>query len=116
MTSDFVRSDLTHLLFIDSDIEFEPDQVLHLLIANKDIACGAYPVKTVNYENISRHVSMNLEKISNTEFIKSSGVEYATHIKNPELVNGWFKTDYAATGFLLVKHKVFERILQKNHK
>jgi len=114
MASGFLRSDFTHLLFIDSDIEFEPDQVLRLLIANKDIACGAYPIKAVNYENISRQVSMNIEKISNPDFIKSFGVEYATHIRNPELVNGWFKTDYAATGFLLVKHNVFERILQEN--
>lgn len=35
----------THLMFIDSDIRFKPEDILKLIVADKDICCGAYPVK-----------------------------------------------------------------------
>lgn len=114
LSSEFLMSDFTHLLFIDSDIEFEPIQVLRLLINNKPISCGAYPVKNINYDRISYNLQKNPDRIKDIDYIKSSGVEFATHIKNPDLKNGWFKTEYAATGFLLIKKHVFEKILKDN--
>ena len=108
LASDFLRSDFTHLLFIDSDIEFEPIQVFRLLIHNKSISCAAYPIKNINYDKIA-HLQPK-----NSDDIKKHGIEYATHIHNPDIKNGWFKTKYAATGFLLISHNVFERILHKN--
>ncbi len=35
----------THLFWIDSDIAFTPDQVFRLLLANRDVASGVYPLK-----------------------------------------------------------------------
>src|SRR5210317_2169360 len=35
----------THLMFIDADIEFEPDSVIRMLAMDKDIIAGAYPKK-----------------------------------------------------------------------
>ena len=113
LASEFTKSDFTHLLFIDSDIEFEPIQVLRLLINNKPISCGAYPIKHINYDKITNNVSTRPEKID-SKFVKDSGIEFATHIKYPEVKNGWFKTDYAATGFLLIKKNVFTKILSDN--
>src|SRR5258708_4749049 len=37
----------THLLFIDADISFEPDQFRRLLDFDKDFVAGLYPVKTI---------------------------------------------------------------------
>tara|TARA_B100000073_G_C23699735_1_gene559814 strand:- start:43 stop:813 length:771 start_codon:yes stop_codon:yes gene_type:complete len=114
LSSDFLRSDFTHLLFIDSDIEFEPIQVLRLLINDKPISCAAYPIKNINYRKIGYNLHTKPDKLSDPEYIKSSSVEFATHIKNPEVKKGWFKTEYAATGFLLIKNHVFQKILQDN--
>jgi len=41
----FLDSDCSHLLFIDSDIEFEPESVAKLLRHNKEVIAGVYPKK-----------------------------------------------------------------------
>ena len=47
---------MKHLLFIDADIRFAPDDVLSLLALNDryPIICGAYPKKTINWNNIHK--------------------------------------------------------------
>ena len=39
----------THLFWIDSDIAFDPAMVHRLLLADRDIACGIYPLKRYNW-------------------------------------------------------------------
>src|SRR5262245_5661570 len=39
------KSDATHLMFIDSDIQFMAQDVFTLIDQNKDIVCGFYPKK-----------------------------------------------------------------------
>ena len=40
----------THLLFIDADIGFEPEQVLRLLACGADVCAGVYPIKRIDWE------------------------------------------------------------------
>ena len=49
-----MKSDFTHLLFIDSDIEFQPEAVLELLKSKKDVACCAYPRKSYNFKRLNK--------------------------------------------------------------
>ena len=44
--------DATHLLFVDADIGFEPEQVFRLLEFDEDFTAAAYPVKNINWELI----------------------------------------------------------------
>ena len=54
----FMRSDCTHLLFIDSDIGFDPNDVFALLALQMqnpekyDVIGGPYPKKTISWEKI----------------------------------------------------------------
>ncbi len=41
----FLKSDCTHLLFLDSDLEFAPDQITRLVNHGAEIVCGLYPKK-----------------------------------------------------------------------
>jgi hypothetical protein len=41
------NTDFEYLFFLDSDVGFEADDVLKLLNYNKEMVCGAYPMKTV---------------------------------------------------------------------
>jgi hypothetical protein len=60
LVDEFLRSDFTHLMFIDSDIGFNPNDVIALsVIANqpgKDIVCAPYPKKCISWEKIKRAV------------------------------------------------------------
>src|SRR5271157_4840807 len=39
----------THLLFVDSDIGFKPEQVFRLLDFDADFTAAAYPVKAIDW-------------------------------------------------------------------
>src|SRR6202140_1650364 len=40
----------THLLFVDADIGFQPDQVFRLIESEADVVAGVYPIKRVNWD------------------------------------------------------------------
>ena len=42
----------THLLFIDSDIDFSHDTILKLLKFDKEVISVPYPMKTISWEQI----------------------------------------------------------------
>ena len=47
LTAMFLASDCTHLMFIDSDIEFQPEDILRALAYDKPVIAGAYPKKAL---------------------------------------------------------------------
>ena len=112
-----------YLMFIDADIQFEADHVIRLLVHNKDIVTGAYPMKLINYNNIEN-------KALPVEQLVKSTTEYAINLKltqeqidkaNDEqsgvvqlqLVNGLIEVLEAGTGFMLVKRGVFKRFIEE---
>ena len=40
----------THLLFVDADIGFTPDQVFRLIESGADVVAGVYPIKRINWD------------------------------------------------------------------
>src|SRR5271154_1343462 len=47
----------THLLFVDADIGFTPDQVFRLIESGADVVAGAYPIKRVNWDKAKRAIN-----------------------------------------------------------
>ena len=52
LVDEFLRSSHTHLMFIDSDIDFHPMDIIALLAIDKPIIGGPYPKKCIAWENI----------------------------------------------------------------
>lgn len=52
LADEFLRSDATHMLFIDSDIAYNPIDVLALLAFDKPIIGAPYPKKTIAWEKV----------------------------------------------------------------
>ena len=96
LTSVFLTTEYTHLLFIDSDVEFEPEAVLRMLVAKKDIICTPYRIKA---EAITKQL-------------------YTIEFKDPKAITilpgGLEEIEAGPTGLMLIDRGVFERII-KNH-
>src|SRR3954466_10006635 len=60
LVDEFLRSDATHLMFIDSDIDFNPMDVIALLALDKPINGGPYPKKTIAWEKIYDAVKLDV--------------------------------------------------------
>ena len=104
----------THLMFIDADIEFEPDSILRMLAMDKDIIAGAYPKKTINWNSVRQAAQNNIEDLS------TYGADYAINLKiDPETKRvrthmGAVEVLDASTGFFLVKRQVLEQMVDKH--
>ena len=64
----------THLLFIDADIRFEADDVLKLLDADKDVICGIYPKKEINWHTVRHAISNDVATDRKSTRLNSSHV------------------------------------------
>src|SRR6195256_5302645 len=53
----------THLLFVDADIGFTPDQVFRLIESGADVVGGVYPIKRVNWDKAKRMLECGQPKV-----------------------------------------------------
>jgi hypothetical protein len=92
------------MLFVDSDIVFNPYDVLKLIEHDVPIVSGAYPYKCLSFTKIrdSIHDSHNLQSLID----KSS-----SHCFDKHNLNELTKVEYAQTGFMLIKRITFTNIL-----
>src|SRR3981189_3745793 len=67
----------THLLFVDADIGFTPDQVFRLIESEVDVVAGAYPIKRVNWDKAKRMLE------SNRPTSPSAAPDYVLEIDDP---------------------------------
>jgi hypothetical protein len=100
----------THLMFVDADISFEGDAIMHLLAADKDIACGLYPKKEIDWGQIERAAKDGKENL------KDYGGAFVLNMESPEQDSderGLIEVRHGGTGFMLIKRRVFEQL--KDH-
>ena len=101
----------THLLFIDADIGFVPQNIERLIRADKDIACGIYPRKCIHWEKVIQAVK-NKPNISEDE-LSFKALGYNLNFEDPQnitLQNGFVEVMEAATGMMLIKRDVFRKM------
>jgi hypothetical protein len=99
----------THLLFVDADIGFTPDQVFRLIESGADMVAGVYPIKRVNWDKARRMLQ------SNGPSSPSGALDYVLEIDDPDhvvAVNGFTRVHYAGTGFLMVRRHALEKMCQ----
>jgi hypothetical protein len=99
----------THLLFVDADIGFTPDQVFRLIESEADVVAGVYPIKRVNWDK----AKWMLE--SNRPPSPSAALDYVLEIDDPDrvvTVDGFTRVRFAGTGFLMIRRHVLERMCQ----
>jgi hypothetical protein len=100
----------THLLFIDADIAFEPDQFFRLLDFGADMTAAAYPTKKVDWDK-ARVLSQ-----TGVKDLKSSALSYVVEFTDPkkiEMKNGFGRVKYAGTGFLMIAREALLKMIAK---
>ena len=101
----------THLLFVDADIGFVPQNIERLIRADKDIACGIYPRKCIHWNQVRDAVKNNPDISDDELFYKSLG--YNLNFKDPkniQMIGGFVEVLEAATGMMLIKRDVLKKM------
>ena len=80
------NTNMTDMLFIDADIRFQPEHILGMIVADKDVIGGLYPKKALP-------------------------IDYVVNIKRGGRCEGpLFEVDTLGTGFLMFKRSVYEKL------
>ena len=101
-------------MFIDADIKFHPEQFFPMIDADKDIICGIYPKKEINWSSVKQAMDNNVPAESLKNYTGSfvvNLVDYSGTVTVPidqpvEIWNG-------GTAFMLIKREVFENLADK---
>lgn len=102
----FLETDCDYLMFIDADIGFDGQAIATLMAADKDIACGIYPKKEVNWQSVEAAAKLERDNLADYAgaFVLNmiGGQDAATD------EDGMFEVRHGGTGFMLIKRQVFE--------
>ena len=79
----FLKTDCTHLFFIDADLGFESDALAGLILADNPISVGVYPKRDMDKTMFN-----------------------CTVHEPQEYRDGWLRLDRAATGFMCIRRDV----------
>ncbi len=104
----FLEKGFDYLMFIDADISFDGQSVATLMAADRDITCGIYPKKEVDWKQIKKAVKAGKEDIENYggAFVMNMAGE-----KQESDDDGVIEVRHGGTGFMLIKRKVFEDLM-----
>jgi hypothetical protein len=113
---EFLRSDCTHMMFIDADIGFNPNDVLSLLGIQitypdqYDVLAAPYPKKNISWEKVKKAVDAG--RAENPFDLMHYAGDYAfnplPNVKSFR-IDEMVEVSEAGTGFMLIPRNVFER-------
>lgn len=110
LTDEFIRSGFTHLMFIDSDIHYDPRDIIALLALDKDIIGAPYPKKSIKWPSV-------IEAVKRKPDIQPAELEKVTgdYVFNAVVGTGQFSVAEPlevmeiGTGMMMVKKEVFTK-------
>jgi hypothetical protein len=113
---EFMRSDCTHMLFIDSDIGFNAQDIIVMLALMSDespydILCGPYPKKCISWEKVKAAVDKGvadenpgiLEKFVGDYVFNPAGGQTQIRLDEPVEVLE------SGTGFMMIRKTALEK-------
>jgi hypothetical protein len=99
----------THLMFIDADIGFTPDQVMRLLEFDQMVVAGMYPLKIVHYDRAM------FENLDHGEALETAQINYVGTPERGEaleVVDGFATGVVAGAGFLMMKREALDLLIK----
>ena len=113
LVDEFLRSECTHLLFIDSDIHYDPRDVIALMALDKEVIGAPYPKKSINWGNVAtaarKHPNMDPRELDTLvgEYVFNvvKGTQQFQVTEPLEVME-------IGTGFMMVKRDVFTKFAE----
>ncbi len=99
----------THLMFIDADIGFTPDQVGRMLDFQQPLTAGSYPLKILHYDQavVDRNAAGEGLDTAQLRYVGAACEGAAYRQKD-----GFVTAEFAGTGFMLIQRSVLEQMIQ----
>jgi hypothetical protein len=120
--------EMTHIIFIDADITWNPSDILKLIVCNKALCGGVYPLKHYYWERLTANPEKDFIKdvlerkkksdfhahISDELMIQHNLLRYNINYNNNVLSieNNLAKVRHLATGFMMIKRSTIEKMSQ----
>lgn len=121
---------MTHAMFIDNDITWDPIDILKLIISEKDLVGGIYPLKYYDWSKLlvdpenpynsnviqnwltKKNNSQLREMISDDRMIQNNILKYnVNYLENLlKIDNNLAQVRHLATGFMMIKRTVIEQL------
>jgi hypothetical protein len=121
---------MTHIIFIDSDISWSPVDIIKLLLSDKQLIGGIYPLKNYDWNDLiidkndpnntnvvkswidRKNQSQFKNYISDQDIIQQKLLKYnVNYIDNTiHIKNNITEVRHLATGFMMIKRDVFEKM------
>ena len=116
VVDEFMRSGATHLMFIDSDIGFNPNDVLTLMglqtdDSEYDVIGGPYPKKVISWEKIKLAVDKGVAD-KDPQVLDQFVGDYVfnpKHNQNEIPIHKPVEVMELGTGFMMIRRRTFEK-------
>lgn len=112
LVAQFLKSDATHLIFVDADIGFNAHDIGRLIGSDKDVIGGTYPKKRINWDNV--RAALKVEPTISDVQLEHVAADF---IFKTDPIGAAFRTDelvrciHIPTGFMCIKRKVLETLV-----
>ena len=111
------RPELTHLLFIDADIGFDPRGILRMLAFDKPLIGGAYAKKGIDWPRVHAAALAGQPP----ENLAQAGLDYALNLIDEDLAaqdripvtQGFVRVSKCGTGIMLIRRDVLTALATK---
>ncbi len=106
----------THLLWIDADLGFAPEAAFRLLLADRDVAAGVYPLKREDWpvEGVPAGTTRQKFEELYARYTVNTGREGEAEVRIVIDADGFIKVREAPTGFMCIKRSVFDRLIARH--
>lgn len=110
LVKSFLDSNCTHFMFIDADIGFNPEDIIKLIKYDKEIVCGGYPAKLIDWDSVGEAASKG---VPNSALKDYASPYIYNRVPDTEEKDGLIEVIEAGTGFMMIQRNVFKRLSDK---
>jgi len=101
------KTDADFFMFIDADVDFDPESVVRLVKSGHDVSVAVYPKKVVMWDQAKEAIKKGDDR---DMAMLSSSLVVNIGAQKRSVVNGFVEVLDGPTGFMMISRKALERM------